>query len=123
MPVTGPGKRDWRDDAVDQGLSAPLHLEPDSRSNRETDILFGEAVTIHEIAAGFSRVTLKTDGYPGWVETAALGEALAPDHVVCTPGIDDSQPRYQEQQHRLVADGGAGQRQPCCPRGDGNPRP
>ncbi|MGC6484840.1 MAG: NlpC/P60 family protein [Candidatus Puniceispirillales bacterium] len=65
--------------------SAPLHLEPDSRSNRETDILFGEAVTIHETAAGFSQVTLKTDGYPGWVETAALGEAPAPDHVVCTP--------------------------------------
>lgn len=65
--------------------SAPLYFEPDQESPRETDILFGEAVTIIGEKHAFSEVMLETDGYQGWVETETLGLLPEPDHLVRTP--------------------------------------
>ena len=65
--------------------STPLHAAPHLDSTRETDALFGEAVDILANQDGWSEVILITDGYRGWVESRALGDAPAPDHYVRVP--------------------------------------
>ena len=65
--------------------SAPVHFEADHASGRETDALFGEAVEVLRSDAGWSEIILATDGYQGWIETAALGPAPIADHYVLTP--------------------------------------
>jgi cell wall-associated NlpC family hydrolase len=62
--------------------SAALHLEPNTSSRRETDILFGETVTVLTEKNDWCEVVLETDGYQGWVEAVALGDAPTPDHRV-----------------------------------------
>ena len=62
--------------------STPLFSAPDSANSRETDCLFGERVAIHEELGEWCDVTLKTDGYRGWLFASSLGELPEPSHRV-----------------------------------------
>ena len=57
---------------------ADLRRAPDARSGLDTQLLFGEAVTVFEEADGWAWVQNRTDGYVGYVESAALGAAPPP---------------------------------------------
>lgn len=60
-----------------------LRREPDARSGLDTQLLFGEAVTVFDEHDGWAWVQNETDRYVGYVESAALGEAPpAPTHQV-----------------------------------------
>ena len=52
-----------------------LRRAPDARSGLDTQLLFGEAVTVYDEAEGWAWVQNETDGYVGYLESAALGEA------------------------------------------------
>lgn len=66
---------------------ADLRREPAHESALDTQALFGERVTIHEITdEGWARGTLEQDGYEGWLSANALGPiGLAPTHKVIVP--------------------------------------
>jgi gamma-D-glutamyl-L-lysine dipeptidyl-peptidase len=53
---------------------APLHEEPDERSQQVTQALCGEPLTVEERRDGWARVTTGY-GYPGWVAATALSTA------------------------------------------------
>lgn len=55
-----------------------LRRAPNARSGLDTQLLFGEAVTVFDEADGWAWVQNQTDGYVGYVESAALGDAPAP---------------------------------------------
>lgn len=60
-----------------------LRREPDARSGLDTQLLFGEAVTVFDERDGWAWVQNETDRYVGYVESAALGEVPpAPTHQV-----------------------------------------
>ena len=65
--------------------SVILHTEPRHDSGRETDALFGEKVDVISQSEGWSKVILLTDGYPGFIETRALGDGPDADHYVLAP--------------------------------------
>ncbi|EYD73046.1 C40 family peptidase [Limimaricola hongkongensis] len=52
---------------------------------RERQLLMGEAVDRFETREGWAFVRAARDGYCGYVEAAALGEARAATHIVATP--------------------------------------
>ncbi len=73
----------------------PLRRDPDADQAIDTELLFGEPVTLYETAGGWAWVQSGTDGYVGWLKADALGEAdPAPTHKVMTlrsflyPGAD-----------------------------------
>lgn len=91
----------FRDDLADQRLkgrvAAPRYAEgrlagivrgvadlrraPDAGSALDTQLLYGEAVTVFDEAEGWAWVQSRTDGYVGYIPSAALGEAgPAPTH-------------------------------------------
>ena len=53
---------------------APLHAECDPTSERVTEVLLGEPLTVEERRDGWARVTTAYD-YPGWVALEALSPA------------------------------------------------
>ncbi|HIP79388.1 MAG TPA: peptidase P60 [Kiloniellaceae bacterium] len=55
-----------------------LRREPDAGSGLDSQLLFGETVTVFDEADGWAWVQNRTDGYVGYVESAALGEAPSP---------------------------------------------
>lgn len=60
-----------------------LRRDPDRRSGLDTQLLFGEAVTVFDERDGWAWVQNGTDGYVGYVESGALGAApQAPTHQV-----------------------------------------
>ena len=69
-----------RQAAVARGI-VDLRREPDARSGLDTQLLFGETVTVYEEANGWAWVQNAADGYVGYLESAALGAAqVAPTH-------------------------------------------
>lgn len=93
----------YRDDLADARLSdqvsAPRYVEgqpagiakgvvdlrraPDARSGLDSQLLFGEAVTVFDERDGWAWVQNQTDGYVGYVESSVLGESPpAPSHRV-----------------------------------------
>ncbi|WP_299620666.1 C40 family peptidase [Pelagibius sp.] len=52
-----------------------LRRAPDARAGLDTQLLFGEAVTVYDEADGWAWVQNETDGYVGYLESATLGAA------------------------------------------------
>ncbi|KAB0682700.1 C40 family peptidase [Aureimonas leprariae] len=71
---------------VERGTAA-LRREPRAAAMQETEALFGERVHVFETDSdGWSWVQLDADGYVGWMEASALGEAgAAATHRVSAP--------------------------------------
>ena len=65
----------------------PLFATPDSHGEVETECLLGERFDIEDEVEGWCRGQLLTDGYSGWVSSAALCECddWAPTHRLCVP--------------------------------------
>ncbi|WP_422367675.1 C40 family peptidase [Pelagibius sp.] len=55
-----------------------LRREPNATSRLDTQLLFGETVTVYDERDGWAWVQNETDSYVGYVESAALGEAPKP---------------------------------------------
>ncbi len=55
-----------------------LRRAADTRSGLDSQLLFGETVTVFDEADGWAWVQNRTDGYVGYVESAALGAAPSP---------------------------------------------
>ena len=61
---------------VARGVAA-LRRRPDAESPLDTQLLSGEAVTVFDEADGWAWVQNRTDGYVGYLESAALGAQSA----------------------------------------------
>lgn len=55
-----------------------LRREPKAASRLDTQLLFGEAVTVYDERDGWAWIQNETDSYVGYVESRALGEAPKP---------------------------------------------
>ncbi|WP_321500015.1 NlpC/P60 family protein [Breoghania sp.] len=53
--------------------SAPMRRDPDLSCSLDTELLFGETVTVYEERAGWAWVQNGYDDYVGWVRADALG--------------------------------------------------
>ena len=91
-----------------------LRRRPEADSGWETQALHGEAVAVYETRAGWAWVQLLRDGYVGYLESAALGPALAPTHRVTAlrthayPGADMKRPHlFALSMGALIAASGA----------------
>ena len=63
--------------------SAPLRRHPSPDAPLDTEALMGERVTVYDEHEGWAWAQLDTDGYVGYVPTAALGEpGPAPTHRI-----------------------------------------
>lgn len=61
----------------------PVRPAPEADRPRDTEFLFGEAVTVYDTADGWSWVQSDRDGYVGYVDAAALSYSQpAPTHKV-----------------------------------------
>ncbi len=70
---------------VARGVAA-LRRAPAADAPQDTQLLSGEAVTVYDQAEGWAWVQNRTDGYVGYVESAALGtETIATTHSVKVP--------------------------------------
>ncbi len=66
---------------------ADLRRRPAASEPVDSQLLFGETVTVYDEAAGWSWVQNAADRYVGYVESAALGAELhEPTHSVRVPG-------------------------------------
>jgi cell wall-associated NlpC family hydrolase len=66
---------------VAHGVAA-LRRSPAAEAPQDTQLLSGEAVTVFDEAEGWAWVQNRSDGYVGYVVSAALGEARAATHGV-----------------------------------------
>ncbi len=65
---------------------AALRPRPDLAIGIDTELLFGEEVTVFDRAGGFAWVKARQDGYVGYLPEAALSDAeAAPTHRVVVP--------------------------------------
>ncbi len=65
---------------------AGLRPRPDWKAGLDTQLLFGELVTVFERKDGFAWVKSALDDYVGYVEESALGDSReAPTHIVSAP--------------------------------------
>lgn len=65
---------------------AALRPRPDLSVGIDTELLFGEEVTVFDRAGGFAWVKAKADGYVGYLpETALSGAEAAPTHHIIVP--------------------------------------
>ncbi len=65
---------------------AALRARPDLAVGIDTELLFGEEVTVFDRAGGFAWVKARQDGYVGYLPEAALSDAdAAPTHRVVVP--------------------------------------
>ena len=63
--------------------SAPLRRHPSPDAPLDTEALMGERVTVYDEHEGWAWAQLETDGYVGYVPTAALGDpGPAPTHRI-----------------------------------------
>ena len=63
--------------------AASLKAAPDEAAGQTSQLLFGEGFTVYEEAGGWAWGQNRTDGYVGYVRSAALGaEGRAPTHRV-----------------------------------------
>jgi cell wall-associated NlpC family hydrolase len=70
---------------VARGVAA-LRRAPSADAPQDTQLLSGEEVTVYDQAEGWAWVQNRTDGYVGYVVSAALGAAtVAPTHSVKVP--------------------------------------
>ena len=73
------------DGALEQVIApvVPLFAQPDARYERATEALLGERVMVFEDKDGFSWCQMQSDGYVGYIPTAALTpEVVEPTHRV-----------------------------------------
>ena len=98
-----PRRNPWRDDLACESMRAAVDVPryvagferqvmravvamrrmPDLRTGIETEILFGERVTVFEEADGWSWVQIARDRYVGYVRSDALSQELTlPTHRV-----------------------------------------
>lgn len=78
--VAAPRYVDSRPAGVVRGV-ADLRRAPDAASGLDTQLLFGERVRVFDERDGWAWVQNQTDGYVGYLESAALGAAVgAPTH-------------------------------------------
>jgi cell wall-associated NlpC family hydrolase len=67
--------------------TAPLRKAPDPSRGFETEVLFGESLTVFEDVNGWSWIQLAQDGYVGYVASDAIRRGFAhPTHHVHTLG-------------------------------------
>ncbi len=60
-----------------------LRRQPDPEGPRDTELLFGETVTVFDVADGFAWVQAGRDGYVGYVRESDLSEGgCQPTHMV-----------------------------------------
>jgi len=60
-----------------------LRVEPNFDASIDTQLMFGEDVSVYEEKSGWSRVQAERDKYVGWLETSTLEYSLAPaTHIV-----------------------------------------
>ena len=108
-PATAPDPRRhaYRDDLADKRLegqveaahfapgvtrqvmrpAVPLRRKPDYTASLDTELLFGEAVTLYDVEEGWAWVQALRDGYVGYMPADALtSEVSAPTHRVHAPG-------------------------------------
>lgn len=65
---------------------AALRARPDLAVGIDTELLFGEEVTVFDRAGGFAWVKARQDGYVGYLPEGALSDAeAAPTHRVVVP--------------------------------------
>lgn len=65
---------------------APISPKPDPDCGIDTQALFGEALTVFDLAGGWAWVQLSGDGYVGYVPEAAIAEGGGvPTHLVSVP--------------------------------------
>src|SRR3546814_5717744 len=57
---------------------ADLRRKPDRSARLDSQLLYGEALRVFDEAAGWAWVQSATDGYVGYVESAALGAPPPP---------------------------------------------
>jgi cell wall-associated NlpC family hydrolase len=57
---------------------APVRRAPRADAGMDTEVLFGETVTVYDEASGWCWVQLTRDGYVGYVPATALGAELTP---------------------------------------------
>ena len=62
--------------------SAPLRRRPDSNAPLETEVLFGETVTVYDESDGWAWAQLDRDQYVGYLPVASLGAPTDPTHRV-----------------------------------------
>ncbi|HZT27430.1 MAG TPA: NlpC/P60 family protein [Pseudolabrys sp.] len=66
--------------------STPLRRRPSFDAGLNTEVLFGEIVTVYDIEDGWAWGQLETDGYVGWIAAAALSApGPAATHKVSVP--------------------------------------
>ncbi len=62
---------------------APIRRKPETRTSLETEVLFGERVTVYDETDGWSWVQLARDRYVGYIRSDALSRELTtPTHRV-----------------------------------------
>lgn len=98
-----PRRNPWRDDLAAESLRsavqvesyvagserqvaravAPVRRQPEVRTSLETEVLFGERVTVYDETDGWSWVQLARDRYVGYIRSDALSRELTtPTHHV-----------------------------------------
>lgn len=78
--VAAPRYVEGRPAGIARGV-ADLRRAPEASSGLDTQLLFGESVRVFDEAGGWAWVQSETDGYVGYLESAALGPAIeAPTH-------------------------------------------
>jgi len=65
--------------------STPIMAAPDDASGRETDALYGEAVTVLSDHGDWAKIRLETDGYEGFIRKTTMGDLPPPTHHIITP--------------------------------------
>lgn len=65
---------------------APVKQEPSHNAESVTELFFGEPINVISEQDGWSRIVAITDGYTGWVTSAAVAhDTLPPTHRVSAP--------------------------------------
>ena len=67
--------------------AVPVRRRPDYTASFDTELLFGEAVTLYDVEEGWAWVQALRDGYVGYMPAEALtSEVSPPTHRVHAPG-------------------------------------
>lgn len=106
-PPPDPRRNAYRDDLADQRLQGivlaahfapgvirqvtrpaiPMRRMPDFSMGLDTELLFGETVTLYDVDEGWAWVQAQRDGYVGYIPADALTADIAPvTHRVQSPG-------------------------------------
>jgi len=68
--------------------TAPLYNTPSADAGLDTEILFGERARILDLAPGYYKVRLDTDGYEGWIkQDTATGYDHAPNARIAVASV------------------------------------